>query len=612
MKRMAFFLSLFLLLQQTSLSAQAPASFSWQGVARSNGEVLTGTVPVRLSIRQGSPGGSVVFTEDQNITTSPQGVLNVEVGTVNTAAFNAIPWQSGTFFLEVAVNAGSGFQTLGSSQILSVPYALFARQSATATDDLDRDPTNELQSLSLNGQVLTLSQNGNSVTLPSPPVFSAGTGISINNNVITNTAPAVNPTLSLNGQILTVNPGGSNVTLPSGSGNEIWSEVNNFAQYTKNGARLFTPGSPDTLSMRPFSINLKANDPSQTLNIQKNALSIIEGSPTSVDSLRITPFEVFLRSRIFTAVMETSYGNGRIFHGAQFPEFIIESENARFTGSVGIRTSSPPDRSLSVNNTLSIRNGSDQEGIFLQTYSDGEGDLRLHGPNSLNNAILRGTGPGSNHGFLGLYNANGNLRTQVTLLDNGAGFVRTDGENGNSNIRLSTLSNFANHGFVAVQNSAGDTRAGIFVNSSGEGQLFTDPGNKNFRMEHPDLKDEDIWYCSLEGPEAGVYDRGTGRLSDGEAFIEYAQHFSLVMNPATITVTVTPHSADTYGLAVTEKTERGFRVKELKGGKGHFTFDWEAKGKIAGHEGYRVFRPKSEVKVAESNDQYEKPKNSGE
>ena len=113
-------------------------------------------------------------------------------------------------------------------------------------------------------------------------------------------------------------------------------------------------------------------------------------------------------------------------------------------------------------------------------------------------------------------------------------------------------------------------------------------------MEHPELPEKDIWYCSMEGPEAGVYDRGVACLKDGEAFISYSDHFLLVMNPETVTVTLTPKESDTYGLAVTETTDRGFRVRELKNGKGNFSFFWEVKGKIRGHESYRVIRDRSE------------------
>lgn len=68
-----------------------------------------------------------------------------------------------------------------------------------------------------------------------------------------------------------------------------------------------------------------------------------------------------------------------------------------------------------------------------------------------------------------------------------------------------------------------------------------------------------------------------------------------MINPETVTVILTPHSADTYGLAVVEKTAEGIRVRELRGGRGNFGFDYEVKGVRKGYEDYRVIRDASEM-----------------
>ncbi len=91
-----------------------------------------------------------------------------------------------------------------------------------------------------------------------------------------------------------------------------------------------------------------------------------------------------------------------------------------------------------------------------------------------------------------------------------------------------------------------------------------------------------------------AYDRGTFKLTNGEAFITYSEVFGLVINPSSVTITLTPHSADTYGLAVIEKNKEGFRVKELKNGEGNFSFDWEVIGMRKGYEDYQTVRPVAE------------------
>ena len=115
---------------------------------------------------------------------------------------------------------------------------------------------------------------------------------------------------------------------------------------------------------------------------------------------------------------------------------------------------------------------------------------------------------------------------------------------------------------------------------------------KNFTMPHPLDPSKSIVYACIEGPEAAAYERGTAKLINGEAFIPYSDHFALVINAQTLTVHVTPLFDDTFGLAVVEKTEKGFKVRELKGGKGNFSFDWEAKAVRKGYENYQAVRPK--------------------
>ncbi|MEL6842946.1 MAG: hypothetical protein AAFP02_07005, partial [Bacteroidota bacterium] len=143
---------------------------------------------------------------------------------------------------------------------------------------------------------------------------------------------------------------------------------------------------------------------------------------------------------------------------------------------------------------------------------------------------------------------------------------------------------------------AGNQQAGVFVNGSAQGIVFAD--QKNFRIPHPEQADKEIWYCSLEGPEAAAYARGTGQLVNGQATINFPDHFRLVANPTTLTVVLTPLSGQSKGLAVITKTANGFEVEELFAGQGNYEFDWEVKGVRKGHENYRVIRDASEMSNA--------------
>lgn len=237
----------------------------------------------------------------------------------------------------------------------------------------------------------------------------------------------------------------------------------------------------------------------------------------------------------------------------------------------------------------------------------GVGSLSLFAPSGKLIVDASHTGyPNSENGFIGVYNKTSDPYTAVT------GFWTTDSigtmftnnieanqiilDNNNTNIWHTTIWDDADGGFEMIRNSSGGTPKVYLYVENDSGVVAADQiiaSVKNFRMDHPNDPTKEIYYASIEGPEAAAYERGVGQLINGEAFIPYSEDFGWVINPATVTVQLTPNNADTYGLAVIEKAEGGFRVRELKGGKGSFTFDWEAKAVRKGYENYKVIRPKS-------------------
>ena len=134
--------------------------------------------------------------------------------------------------------------------------------------------------------------------------------------------------------------------------------------------------------------------------------------------------------------------------------------------------------------------------------------------------------------------------------------------------------------------------AGIYVNSSGRGVVFGDV--KNFRMSNPANPSEEIWYASLEGPEAAAYVRGTAQLVNGRATVRFPEHFRSVANAQGMTIMLTPHSAESLGLAAVDRSESGFEIQELMSGKGSYNVDWEVKAVRRGFEDYQVIRPVQE------------------
>ena len=117
---------------------QAPQKLSYQAVIRnSSGQLVAShAVGMRLSILQGSSTGTPVYVENQTPTTNANGLATIEIGggTVISGTFSGINWASGTYFIkaETDPNGGTSYTIAGTSQILSVPYALYSKTAQTA------------------------------------------------------------------------------------------------------------------------------------------------------------------------------------------------------------------------------------------------------------------------------------------------------------------------------------------------------------------------------------------------------------------------------------------------------------------------------------------------
>ncbi|GAG30772.1 unnamed protein product, partial [marine sediment metagenome] len=94
--------------------------------------------------------------------------------------------------------------------------------------------------------------------------------------------------------------------------------------------------------------------------------------------------------------------------------------------------------------------------------------------------------------------------------------------------------------------------------------------------------------------------RGTAHLVNGRATVTFPDHFTAVATSQGMTVQITPHSAESKGLAVVERSIKGFVVRELSSGTGTYDFDYTVMTVRQGHEDYRVIRPNTEALPAEA------------
>ena len=121
----------------SQLIAQAPQGFNYQATVRnSTGDLVVNTnVYFKFNVIQGSQTAVPTFTETHYVPTDDLGQVNLIIGqgTANTGVFSELDWSQGSYYLGIELDTGSGYLVMGTTQLLSVPYALYAENSGNST-----------------------------------------------------------------------------------------------------------------------------------------------------------------------------------------------------------------------------------------------------------------------------------------------------------------------------------------------------------------------------------------------------------------------------------------------------------------------------------------------
>jgi uncharacterized protein (TIGR02145 family) len=118
-----------------NMIAQAPQKMSYQVVIRNSSDALVANqqVGMRVSILKDSENGTSVYSETHNVNTNQNGLVSIAIGGGNVLSgdFSKINWGSGIYFVktETDIKGGTNYSISGTSQMLSVPYALYALNS---------------------------------------------------------------------------------------------------------------------------------------------------------------------------------------------------------------------------------------------------------------------------------------------------------------------------------------------------------------------------------------------------------------------------------------------------------------------------------------------------
>jgi len=134
----SFFTTLFIATLAWGVFAQAPQKMTYQSIIRDgfNDLIAETVVGMEISIVQGSVAGPAIFVESHTPTSNINGLITIEIGTgiASFGDFTSIDWTDGPYFIKTGIDplAGTNYTIEGISQLLSVPYALYAEKSGSS------------------------------------------------------------------------------------------------------------------------------------------------------------------------------------------------------------------------------------------------------------------------------------------------------------------------------------------------------------------------------------------------------------------------------------------------------------------------------------------------
>lgn len=236
----SLFLFFFLLTYAVITRSQVPHQFNCQGIARdTHGQPLHGrTLRVKVAVLPGTESAQPEFVELHTVTTNAFGLYTLQIGSGEPLSGNMkqVSWESGNKYVRVEIDpeGGNRFQTLGTAQLLSVPYALYAEKAGSAKRSGDRTGAVSSNASHVSGDVNYITKFTALNTIGRSRLFDNGVSFGIGTASPASTT-SVHIRRTTNGQYLYLeNPD----SLGLGSFRMYNDVPANFATFTKYGSQV--------------------------------------------------------------------------------------------------------------------------------------------------------------------------------------------------------------------------------------------------------------------------------------------------------------------------------------------------------------------------------------
>lgn len=296
-----------------------PQAFNYSSVIRDdNKQAIPNTlVSIRLNINKSSPFGTSVYSEIHTLKTNKFGVVNLQVGNgvSKVGVFADIDWGEATYYLQTELDdeGGTDFEMMGSSQFLSVPYALYSGASENDLNDNDTSRTNEIQVLSVSNDTIFLTNGGFAVL----PAAYSGT------NTDSQTLSYHNDTISIsNGNSIAVPGLGGASTLGKKIG------YNNVATGSvASGWRVV----PHLTSSDTLQLNINVNGPHETFIVHAGFFLTNLGSTGGASKSAIWVYNSYGSKVRSQTISNETHSNGQMLAGCAGSMILADLPPGQYT-----------------------------------------------------------------------------------------------------------------------------------------------------------------------------------------------------------------------------------------------------------------------------------------